>query len=163
MEGFCRFIATVIRGRSDSNTLDDEPAKPLLCLTFLFVHTLDRTMFSSAALGTFTGRCLFLAGDRLRQGTLTILQWFEEGRGKPIVGCPRKRRKSALSRRLIQRIYSSSYTELVSLFVAITVTEEILCHKLRKKWRAETFLSCVCKFTPRTSQVLKSYCNLSHN
>lgn len=160
MEGFCPFIATVIWGRSDSNTLNDEPAKPLLCWTFLFVHTLEDTMFSFAASGTFTGRCL--AGDRLRQGTLTILQWFEEGERENHSWLSTEEPKVCFLQEANKKdLFLLSYR--VCLFVAITVTEAILCCKLRKKWRAETFLSCVCKSTPRTSQVLKSYCNLSHN
>lgn len=107
--------ATVIMYGSDSNTTDDEPAKPLLHLNFLFVYTWHQTMFSFAALGTFTAQHLLLEADRLRQGTCMILWWYKEERRKNTAGFPWKSRKNVLSRRLIKRIYSFCHAEFVCL------------------------------------------------
>lgn len=113
MEGFCPFIATVIRARSDSHTLNDEPAKPLLALplcTYLRPHYAQL-----CSIRNFHRMIPLPSGWQVKAGNLHHLTWFEEGRGKSIVGCPQKSWKNASSRRLIRSIYSFSHTEFVCL------------------------------------------------
>lgn len=102
MEGVCLYITTVIRGRSDSNTL--EPAKSLLCWTALFVHTLDHITFN------------LFRENHSWQSTEERKECFIQEVSK-------------------KDLFLLSYR--VCLFVAITVTEEIVCCKLRKKIKSK--------------------------
>lgn len=85
MEGFCPFYCYCKKGKIGqwrSGWWACE--KPLLCLTFPLVQTLDHTMFSFAPLENFKGQCRFLAGDRLRQENFHSQSLFQVGSLKKV-------------------------------------------------------------------------------